>query len=279
MKDDRIFTITRWVVAAVIPFLLAAFVILYFFPDNTTDLFAWTISPRMTPLLMGAGYITGAYFFLQTLRSRQWHAVAVGFLPVALFATTMGITTLLHWERFNHNHPSFFAWVFLYATTPFIVFLVWLNNRRTDPLEPDEKEVIIEKGTRRAFSLIGVAVLLLGLLLFLFPQTFLPWWPWQLTPLTARVGGGWFMMPGLFAILLARDRRWSSARLALESLALSLILLLAALPRAWDNFRFDNPFTWVFFAGAILALVGIAVVYIRMEGRRLRSLNQFLYKA
>jgi hypothetical protein len=274
MQDDRIFAITRWVVAAVIPFLLAAFVILYFFPDNTTELFAWTINPRMTPLLMGAGYITGAYFFLQTLRSRRWHEVAVGFLPVALFATTMGITTLLHWDRFNHNHPSFIAWVTLYATTPFVVSLVWLNNRRTDPLEPDENEVIIEKGIRRAFILVGVAVLLLGLLLLLFPQAFLPLWPWELTPLTARVGGGWFVMPGLFAVLIARDVRWSSARLALESLGISLVLLLAAIPRAWDNFRLDNLITWVFFAGVILALAGIVMLYIRMEGKRRKPNRQ-----
>jgi hypothetical protein len=268
MKDDRIFTITRWVVAAVIPFLLAAFVILYVFPDRTTELFAWTINPRMTPLLMGAGYITGAYFFMQTLRLKRWHEVAVGFLPVALFATSNAITTLLHWDRFNHNHPSFYAWVLLYATTPFIVLLVWLNNRRTDPLEPDENEVIIEKGIRRAFKLIGVAVLLLGLLLFLFPQAFLPLWPWELTPLTARVGGGWFMMPGLFAILIAHDQRWSSARLALESLGISLILLLVAIPRAWDDFRLENPLTWVFFGGVVLILTGIVSLYVRMEDRR-----------
>jgi hypothetical protein len=274
MQDDRIYTITRWVVAAVIPFLLAAFVILYVFPDRTAELFAWTINPRMTPLLMGAGYITGAYFFLQTLRSKRWHEVAVGFLPVALFATTMGITTLLHWDRFNHSHPSFFAWVILYATTPFVVSLVWLNNRRTDPLEPDENEVIIEKRIRRAFKLVGVAVLLLGLLLFLFPQAFLPLWPWELTPLTARVGGGWFVMPGLFAILIAHDQRWSSARLALESLGISLVLLLAAVPRAWDNFRLDNPITWVFFVGVILALAGIVIFYIRMEGKRRKPKRQ-----
>jgi hypothetical protein len=158
MKDDRIFTITRWVVAAVIPFLLAAFVILYVFPDRTTELFAWTINPRMTPLLMGAGYITGAYFFMQTLRLKRWHEVAVGFLPVALFATSNAITTLLHWDRFNHNHPSFYAWVLLYATTPFIVLLVWLNNRRTDPLEARRKRGDYREGnTSQIFTLIGVA--------------------------------------------------------------------------------------------------------------------------
>ncbi|WP_341472111.1 hypothetical protein [Candidatus Chlorohelix allophototropha] len=38
------------------PFLLVAFVLLYLFPNDTDTLFAWTIKPTMTPLIM-VGYL------------------------------------------------------------------------------------------------------------------------------------------------------------------------------------------------------------------------------
>lgn len=269
--DDRIFPLTRWVVALIIPILVAAFAILYFFPDDTAQLFAWTINPRMTPLLMGAGYISGAYFFTRTLTAARWHHVAAGFPPVAVFAALMGIATLLHWDRFNHNHPSFYAWTLLYATTPFAVSGMWLYNRSADRATPDPDDVFIPGVIRWIFALTGAVTLAVGLLFFILPNWMIPLWPWQLSPLTARVGGGWLAMPGVFAILISLDRRWSSARLALQSLALSFAFLLLAVPRAWDDFDQSNPFTWVFIGGAILSLIAIAGLYAIMEARRSRS--------
>ncbi len=61
--DDRVYPLTRWVAGAVIPFLLLAFVILYFLPGSSGRFFAWDINPAMTAMFMGAGYLGGAYFF------------------------------------------------------------------------------------------------------------------------------------------------------------------------------------------------------------------------
>jgi hypothetical protein len=58
--DDRVLPETRWLSALIVPFLLVAFVLLYVFPSDTDRLFAWTIRPDMTPLIMGAGYISGS---------------------------------------------------------------------------------------------------------------------------------------------------------------------------------------------------------------------------
>ena len=133
VRNDRILPGTRWVSAIIVPFLVAAFGILYLFPDHTQELFAWGIQPRMSAMMLGAAYIGGAYFFVRAATNARWHQVKVGFLPVTTFATLMGIATILHWDRFNHGYISFFAWVGLYFTTPFIVFLLWLRNRSTDP--------------------------------------------------------------------------------------------------------------------------------------------------
>jgi hypothetical protein len=51
--DDRILPETRVLAGVVVPVLLAAAVILFIFPDKTTELFAWTIQPPMSALLMG----------------------------------------------------------------------------------------------------------------------------------------------------------------------------------------------------------------------------------
>ena len=40
VRNDRVFPETRWVSVIIVPFLVAAFVILYLFPDHTQELFA-----------------------------------------------------------------------------------------------------------------------------------------------------------------------------------------------------------------------------------------------
>ena len=46
-------------------------------------------------------------------------------------------------------------------------------------------------------------------------------WPWTLTPLTARVAGAMFALPGLVGLGIALDRRWSAARIILQAQAIS----------------------------------------------------------
>src|SRR5690349_13874865 len=133
VRTDRILPETRWISAIIVPFLVVAFIILYLLPDHTQALFAWGIQPRMSAMMLGAAYIGGAYLFVRAATHARWHWVKVGFLPVTTFATLMGIATILHWDRFNHGSLSFIAWVGLYFTTPFMVFLLWLRNRSTDP--------------------------------------------------------------------------------------------------------------------------------------------------
>jgi hypothetical protein len=93
IRDDRILPETRWLSAFIVPFLFVAFVMLYIFPGHTDRLFAWTIRPDMTPLIMGAGYISGSYFFVHAFFARRWHTVHLGFLPITAFTIFMAIAT------------------------------------------------------------------------------------------------------------------------------------------------------------------------------------------
>ena len=59
VRDDRVLASTRALALFVAPFLIVAFVLLYGFPADTRRLFAWTIHPTMTPMLLASAYLGG----------------------------------------------------------------------------------------------------------------------------------------------------------------------------------------------------------------------------
>src|ERR1044072_7554448 len=140
IRGDRFFPETRALAAAIVPFLLVAFGLLYLFPDDTRHWFAWNVQPTITPLIMGAGYIAGGYFFVRVARETRWHRIQVGFLPVTAFTLFMAIGTFNHLDRFMTAHVAFWIWVGLYVITPVLVPLAWVRNRATDPRRPERDE-------------------------------------------------------------------------------------------------------------------------------------------
>ncbi len=266
-NSDQILPVTRVVGACIPPFLIVAFVMLFFFPNDTGRLFAWTIRPAMTPMMMGAGYISGSYYFVRLVTGRQWHRFALGLLPIATFTWFMGLATLIHWDKFNHHHVSFFAWLILYLVTPFLVPALWLLNRPTDPmtLEPDDVEV--PAPLRRLTGALGTVILLIAVFMFLVPRTFIDVWPWALTPLTCRVIAGWFALPGVVGLSFASDKRWSAWRITLQSQLLGIVLILIAVVRGWGDFDTGRATTWLFVAGMLSLLAYLAGLYIAMESK------------
>ncbi len=263
-RADRILPATRWVSAIIVPFLVAAFAILYLFPDRTQELFSWGIQPRMSAMMLGAAYLGGAYFFVRAATAAHWHWVKVGFLPVTTFATLMGIATILHWDRFNHGYLSFFAWVGLYFTTPFVVFLLWLRNRSTDP-GPVSHDRRVPHLVRLVIGIVGGVTLLTSIVLFLQPGFMISAWPWQLTPLTARVMGALFALTGVGELAIALDARWSAVRIALQSQIIGIAAISLAMVFSWSNFHQANPLTWIFLATILSLLIVSPLLYLWME--------------
>src|SRR5947209_19865785 len=267
VRSDRIFPETRWISAIIVPFLVAAFGILYLFPDHTQELFAWGIQPRMSAMMLGAAYLGGAYFFMRVATFARWHWVKVGFLPVTSFATLMGIATILHWDRFNHSFLSFFAWVGLYFTTPFIVFLLWLRNRSTDPGPQTSSDRRVPRLVRLVIGIVGGLTLFTSIVLFLQPGFMISAWPWQLTPLTARVMGALFALTGVGELTISLDVRWSATRIALQSQMIGIVAIGLAIVFSWNNFNQAQPLTWIFLASILFLLIASPLLYIWMEIR------------
>jgi hypothetical protein len=267
LKDDRINFETRLLSGIIVPFLVAAFAILYFLPNETARLFAWPIAPPMTSFLLGSAYIGGAYFFVRVVWLSRWHEAAIGFIPVTTFAALMMLATLLHWDRFSHGNVAFWTWTAIYATTPFLVLAAWLRNRGADPGVPEDRDAELPPAVRVALGAMGGAVLATGIGLFVAPEVLVTYWPWHLTPLTARVVGTCFVLTGVFGASIVRDARWSAARLALQSQAIGVVLILLGSLRGWSSFDHANPLSWALVGGLATMLTAIVTLYVSMERR------------
>jgi hypothetical protein len=132
---------------------------------------------------------------------------------------------------------AFWLWTGLYFTTPFLVPLAWLRNRRTDPgtLESADDRYI---------------------------------WPWRLDELGAATLGAWFALPGVTALMMGIDGRSSAIRITLESQLIGLALILLGTGRAWEQFDKSNALTYVFAGGIALLLVGLAALWSSIVRRR-----------
>ncbi|GAC1698177.1 MAG: hypothetical protein NVS9B9_20720 [Ktedonobacteraceae bacterium] len=266
-RDDGIFYATRCLSIIIVPIVLVSVGALYLFPDHTRELFAWTIKPRMSPMLLGAVYLAGAYFFIRAATSARWHWVKAGFLPIIIFATMMGIATILHWDRVNHSHVAFILWATIYFIAPFLVLGVWLRNRVRNTDAPDENDLFVPLAVRWGISSLGVLTAILSILLFLLPNVIISLWPWMLTPLTARVIGSLFALISAQYIGIALDARWSGIRIIIQTLLLALAAVALAIIFSWSNFQPANLFTWVFVGSTFLLLVATAVLYIYFEAQ------------
>jgi hypothetical protein len=265
VRDDRVLALTRGVSLVIIPFLVVAFFVLVPWPTDTGRLFAWHIKPTLTAMVLGSVYLGGAYFFFRAFRATEWHTVKGGFVPVGTFATLMGVATIAHWDKFTHTHVAFWLWAGLYFTTPFLVFWVFLANRKHDP-PATGADLQLSVGVSRIIAVVGGLSVLTGVFLFLLPNQAVTVWPWTVTPLTSRVLGAIFCL-GVAGLGALFDRRWSSARVLLQVAALMLALIVISGARATGEFDSANAMTWLISAGFVGVLAAIVVLYLRMEAR------------
>jgi hypothetical protein len=271
---NRVYRKTKLAAVLIIPFLLTAWVILYLFPEETEALFAWPVDPTLSARIMGAGYLSGAYFFLRVVTAHSWQTIRRGFIPVAIFAVWMLVTTLIHWDRFSHGHISFITWVAVYAVAPLLILYVWHRNRSQDPGTPQGHDTHIPSWMRGAMGVFGGAMLLLAIVFFLNPAWMINIWPWTVTPLTARSLLGFFLIPAATFILLALDPRWSAHRIIIQGKIIGMALIMIASALSWPDFFPANPAAWTFVGSGLLVMLGLFEYYRIMEIRSEQSLEK-----
>lgn len=272
--DDRVLPETRWASLVVFCILVPAVIVLWGAPGQTDDLWSWTIMPNLTPIFLGSGYAAGAYFFWRTFRAERWHPSSAGVLGAAIFAGLMLIATLIGWEKFNHGDApflaavAFFGWVIVYILSPFVVFWLWRRNQRTDSRRPEPSDAIVPTSVRMAARAFAAGAFVGAAVFFVSPSTAIDIWPWDLTPLTARVLASFTAQVGVGALVLSLDPRWSGWRLLVQTFLVATVFLLVGALRESGDFDQDSPITYLYVGGLIAADLALIVLYRRMEAAR-----------
>jgi hypothetical protein len=271
--DDRILPATRWTSLAFAVILVAAVIILWGTPGETAERWAWTIRPDLTPIFMGSVYAAGSYAFFRLFFSPAWHPFSAVLIGAVALTTLILVSTLVHYDKFNHGDGplpadiAFYGWVAIYALAPAWIAGLWLINRRADPGDGGTGPRV-PRGVRRASAVLGAAGAIVASLFMLWPDGVADVWPWELTPLTARVLGSYVATIAVLGLVLSRDGRWSSWRVVVQTLLVFLCFLLVGAARAFDDFDQDNALTWAYLGGAALGALGLALFYRSMETAR-----------
>ena len=269
IRDDRVLRTTRAVSIVIVPILTAAFVILFLFPGQTRTLWGWTIRSRMSCMFMGGGYLAGALFFYRASRAREWHRLGPGIIATTAFAGALGVATFLHWDEFNHDHVSFWAWTLLYVTTPLLLPLLYVKNRQFDPKTPGPDDVPIPAWIRTSLTVLGAGQLLFAVTLFVRPSLFQDDWPWALSTISARSLAGFASFPAIAYLAFAFERRWSALRWPLETAIAGLALIAVGAARSTGDFR-DTTLSTLWPIGLTIGLAFLIAVWLTMR-RQVRS--------
>jgi hypothetical protein len=179
-------------------------------------------------------------------------------LPITVFAGTLGIATLLHWDRFIHDRWAFQIWALLYFTVPFFLPILWYRNQRLVAGVVLARDGELPLSIRRLFGGLGVVMTTAAVLLLFVPNLMIAVWPWALTPLTARIMSSKFILTGLVALGMAYDGSWASVRYFLQAQAISVGFMLIAIYVARADFDWAAPVSWIFTGGLsfVLLLIG-----------------------
>lgn len=203
--------------------LAATFVIwLIFFPSSGKD-FAWPVTPNMTAMFIGAGFLVRAYigFFLwretywYRLRWQRWGNYA--FLAIILLAT------LWHVDEMNWGADIIVAhiWVLAYIAEPLILPLLEPRGPASEepyPIEERQGPVLI--GLKRASAFGLVVSVTMGGLMVMNPAFMDTRWPWHIDHFNARIMAAFFALAALWCVSIYLAEEWAEVKKAELGLAI-----------------------------------------------------------
>lgn len=215
---------------------LVAGIQLFVFSGQTDVYFAWTIQSSLTAATLGGFYFGTMVFGYLSARETDWAHVrgpAVGLL-VFMFVTLAA--TLLHLDKFHLASQNWltrtaaWSWLGIYVLFPVeLVAAAWLQQRL--PGADPEHTASLPAWFRVVLTVHGGVGIVIALGLFFAPQALIPFWPWALTPLTARALSAWFLSFGALNLQSMRENDWSRVRVMSISYIVSGLFALVALLR------------------------------------------------
>lgn len=184
---------------------LAGAVILMFFPKQTGAFFFWPVSPAINAGLFGALYLGGAAVVFWAAARNLWEPSR--FLVPILVTAGAGISavTLLHIDSFSGGARLAY-WLVVYVGAPLLALLVYAHQERQDANW--NVKAPVRPLTRRIATVTGAVVIVAGLFLGVWPETAIPYWPWQTSPLMVRIFAAWFVAFGAGLLWFNVERDW-----------------------------------------------------------------------
>ncbi|HEX2179928.1 MAG TPA: hypothetical protein VHL54_10505, partial [Actinomycetota bacterium] len=153
----------------------------------------------------------------------------------------------------------------VYVLSPPAALVLFLRAERGR--RPNSQVADLPPAMRPAMTAYAVLFGLAGTALFLIPETMAGYWPWSLTPLTARVLGGWYLASAALAAMLSRERSLQDAGIGLGSVLLVTGLLLAG--AALHRGGFNGPPASVAIYLVVVAGYGLATAGFWWSARRM----------
>lgn len=212
-------------------------------PQDTETGFAWHIEPLVMAAALGGLYIAATPSIVLQALAGRWEMIRV-LIPTAIcFTTAELVATLLHLDKFSVGTAPFFIWLASYVLPPpsFIAMYAY-HQRRAEPLGTG---VALPPPLRRTLIVIGALLTLDAIVGFAFPEWFTGSFPWELTPLTARVLCGWLIAVGTLMLSIARENDRDRVRLASPMLILLLPAVGLQVARFAGQVDLSNPRLWI----------------------------------
>ena len=232
---------------------------LFFLTTRTDHYFAWTIANPFTAAFLGAFYWTAIPLAFLSARQRVWANARVGVPGVLVFLWATLLTTLLHLGKFHFSSSDHFAkgaawlWLLIYAADPVLVSVALALQLRVKGADPPRAAPL--PGWYRSLLVAQALVTLpVGVMLFAAPAWAARWWPWALTPLTARAMASWLLGLGVVLATAFFENDWVRIRAATAAYAVLGVLELLALARYGDQLSWARPAAWAFLAFVVSVL-------------------------
>lgn len=274
-QADLLLTRVRQTIWAAFILAIANGVFLYFLPWLAETDYAWSIRPPVSAAFMGAGYLSGVLASgLALFVARYWRSVWGLMWPFFTIGLVELLATILHADRFRWDYWLTWVWTAVYVAIPPSVVVLWVLQQRVSPKRPSLDARLMP--LRTVSGVLGAIVCVFGVLLFLTPETFIPNWPWQITPLLARAFSAWYLQMGVTLVFSAATLRQPHEALIPYSWLAAVNALFLLLPVLYaGSMSFDSAgfWLWLLLHGALLAVGLWATLqsYTRMKaaGQRL----------